>query len=89
MGTNQHDFINRLRSLFNIDGYKLPELSWRQQHNFVCDPVRYFIQADDEQQAAIWREVEKRQSVGTFAGIPIDDLARSSPIAGWHPGDDA
>lgn len=58
---DQHDFTNGLRSLFNIDGYQLPELNWGQQLDFVQNPVKYFIQADDEQQAAIWREVAKRQ----------------------------
>ena len=58
---NQHDFTNGIRSLFNIDGYLLPELNWGQQLDFVQNPVKYFIQADDEQQAAIWREVMKRQ----------------------------
>jgi len=84
------EFLNRLRSLHNIDGNQLPELNWGQQLDFVQSPVKYFIQADDEQQAAIWREVEKRQAPKqAFAGIPIDDLARSSATAGWHPGDDA
>lgn len=57
----QHQFTNMLRSLFNIDGYQLPELTWGQQIDFVQNPVKYFIQADDEQQAAIWREIAKRQ----------------------------
>ena len=58
---SQHQFTNALRSLFNIDGYLLPELTVEQQSRFLTDPVRYFIRADDEQQAAIWREVSKRQ----------------------------
>lgn len=58
---DQHSFLNMLRSLHNIDGYQLPELTWGQQIDFVQNPVKHFIQADDEQQAAIWREVMKRQ----------------------------
>jgi hypothetical protein len=57
----QHAFLNMLRSLHNIDGYQLPELNWGQQLDFVQTPVKYFIQADEEQQAAIWREISKRQ----------------------------
>lgn len=54
-------FINRIRSLHCIDGFLLPELTKDQQQTFMRDPVRYFIRTDDKQQAAIWREVEKRQ----------------------------
>lgn len=54
-------FINRVRSLFNIDGYLLPELTKEQQLKFVSDPVRYFINADDRQADAIMREIERRQ----------------------------
>jgi hypothetical protein len=53
------EFSNRLRSLFNIDGDLLPELTPEEQIAFVRDPVRYFIKANDT--AAIWREIEKRQ----------------------------
>ncbi len=82
-------FLNMLRSLHNIDGYQLPELTWGQQLDFVQSPVKYFIQADDEQQAAIWREIAKRQPhEATYAGTAVSDLARSGAF-GWHPGDEA
>lgn len=58
---DQHQFTNMLRSLFNIDGYLLPELTSDQQREFNRDPVRYFIRTDKAQQDAIWREVSKRQ----------------------------
>ena len=54
-------FLNRLRSLYNIDGHLLPELTSEEQREFVRDPVRYLIRTDATQAAAIWREVEKRQ----------------------------
>lgn len=54
-------FLNQVRSLFNIDGFLLPELTKEQQQEFVRDPVRYFIGTDDPQSDAIWREVSKRQ----------------------------
>lgn len=54
-------FHNRLRSLFNIDGFLLPELSREEQRAFVNDPVRFFIKAPDAKADAIWREVERRQ----------------------------
>lgn len=57
----KHEFHNRIRSLFNINGNLLPELTAEQQREFVADPVRYFISTDREQSDAIWREVEKRQ----------------------------
>ena len=53
--------LNRIRSLFNIDGYLLPELSLSEQERFLRDPVRYFINADEPQSDAIFREIEKRQ----------------------------
>jgi hypothetical protein len=54
-------FINRIRSLFNIDAYRLPELSSRQQLEFLRDPVRYLLNADEAHSDAIMREVEGRQ----------------------------
>lgn len=88
--TDQRAFANMLRSLFNIDGYQLPELTSEQQLAFVRDPVRYFIRAGKAQQDAIWREVAKRQPPEpTYGGIPLSAHAQSGGIAGWHPGDDA
>lgn len=57
----QHQFTNMVRSLFNIDGYLLPELTAEHQSQFLRDPVRYFINTDKAQQDAIYREVMKRQ----------------------------
>ena len=54
-------FLNCLRSLFNIDGDLLPELTREEQTAFVTDPVRYLMRANDDHAVAIWREVEKRQ----------------------------
>lgn len=86
---DQASFLNCIRSLFNIDGYQLPELNWGQQLDFVQNPVKYFIQAEDEQQVAIWREVSKRQPAEpTFAGVALSDHARAG-VYGYHPGDDA
>lgn len=55
------EFHNRIRSLFCIDGWMLPELTEPQQLEFMDDPVRYFIRTDARQSDAIWREVERRQ----------------------------
>lgn len=57
----KQEFLNRLRSLFNIDGWKLPELSKDEQAMFVSSPVRYLMKCDDQQADAIWREVDVRQ----------------------------
>ena len=59
---DQHLFTNMVRSLFNIDGYLLPELTAEHQREFVRDPVRYFMSTDRVQQNAIFREIMKRQS---------------------------
>lgn len=86
----QAAFLNMLRSLHNIDGCQLPELTWGQQIDFVQAPVKYFIKAEDDQQAAIFREIMKRQPLEqTYGGIPMSEHARSHGVAGWHPGDDA
>ena len=53
--------INRIRSLFNIEGFMLPELTPEQQSVFVRDPLGYFLNADEAQSDAIFREVESRQ----------------------------
>ena len=52
---------NRLRSLYNIDADRIPELTPAQWTRFRDDPPRYLTRADDEQSTAIWREVERRQ----------------------------
>ena len=43
----KNSFIDRIRSLFNIDGYTLPELTREQQSEFLRDPVRYFLNTDE------------------------------------------
>lgn len=58
----QDQFLNALCILYSIDGWQLPELlNGEQQRAFVRNPVDYFLRAPDAQQAAIWREIEKRQ----------------------------
>ena len=55
-------FLNMVRSLFNINGDRLPELTQDEQREFVRDPARYFInRADKPQIDAIYREVMRRQ----------------------------
>lgn len=81
-------FINRVRSLFNIDGYLLLELTGEQQREFVRDPVRYFINTDAEQSAAVFREVEKRQRhpAKPFSTYPEDRekmLALCADVEKW------
>lgn len=56
-----HQFIDRIRSLYNIDHYLLPELTDEQWIEFRDDPPRYLIRADQAQADAILREVEARQ----------------------------
>jgi hypothetical protein len=57
-----YGFLNRVRSLFNIDYDMLPELSESDWPKFRDDPPGYFIRrADLPQMRAIWREVEKHQ----------------------------
>lgn len=59
-------FLNRLRSLFNIDADQLPELSPEQMAEFLVNPPRFLMRCDDATAAAIWREVEKRQRSTPF-----------------------
>ena len=56
----RREFLNRARSLYNIDSHLLPELGddWP---TFRADSARYTINTDAQTAAAIWREVEKRQ----------------------------
>jgi hypothetical protein len=57
----KRELVNRIRSLFNIDGHLLPELTAPQQLQFLRDPVRYFLDSDEAQSDAIMREIESRQ----------------------------
>jgi len=60
---DQAGFMNRVRSLYNIDRHWLPELSASEWRAFSADPPRFLVvAADDAQAAAIWREVERRQT---------------------------
>jgi hypothetical protein len=56
-----YGFLNRIRSLYNIDHHQLPELTDAQWTEFLDDPPRYLIGTDRTQVEAIMREVEKRQ----------------------------
>jgi hypothetical protein len=56
-----HEFINRIRSLYNIDHSMLPELTDFQWIEFRDDPPRYLARTDKKQSDAILREVERRQ----------------------------
>jgi len=76
---DQHIFTNMLRSLFNIDGYQLPELTSEHQDQFLRDPVRYFIGTDKAQQDAIFREVMKRQTVNSV----LQDMLEALQSASW------
>ncbi len=59
----QSEFINRVRSLYNIDWHLLPELSKEDWQEFRDNPPRYYINRADRAQAdAIWREIERRQA---------------------------
>ena len=55
------DFDNRLRSLFNIDFFRLREMSDSQWVGFVNNPVEFWLRTDDATRAIIWREIEARQ----------------------------
>jgi hypothetical protein len=65
--TDLHAFLNRVRSLFNIDRDMLPELDRDEWRSFRDDPVRFFMGAADWHAEAIWREVEKRQAARVTA----------------------
>lgn len=56
-----HEFIDRIRSLYNIDHHLLPELTDEQWIEFRDDPPRYLIRAGQVQADAILREVERRR----------------------------
>lgn len=58
-----HEFVNMLRSLYNIDAWQLPELPPEHWLQFRTNPPRYLINlADKVQVDAILREVAKRQT---------------------------
>lgn len=58
-------FLNRLRSLFNIDGFLLPELNKYDWTAFRADPPKFFMRCESDKADAIWREVDKRQTPKT------------------------
>jgi len=66
-------FINQIRSLYNIDGDLLPELTREQQSKFLADPVRYFLDANEAQTDAIMREIEVRQNMAARADFAAAD----------------
>lgn len=57
-----HEFVNRIHSLYNINWDQLPELKDHEWIEFRSNPPRYLCnQADRIQADAIIREMEKRQ----------------------------
>ena len=56
-----HEFLNRIRSLYCLEHDQVPELTDAQWKAFEMNPANYLIRTDDFKAAAIMREVEKRQ----------------------------
>jgi hypothetical protein len=75
----KRSFINRIRSLSNIEGFQLPELTNDEQRRFVRDPLRYLLDADEAQSDAIMREIENRQK--DILPIPVSVNPVAPPIA--------
>jgi len=73
----KQEFVNRIRSLFNIDGHLLPELSNQQQLAFLRAPVTYFLETDEGQSDAIMREIERRQN-SALSGSSNNSTASAS-----------
>ena len=75
--------MNRIRGLSNIEGHLLPELTREQQTNFLRDPMRYFLDADEIQSDAIMRELEVRQNSVAAASVKAETAqeAVSQPVA--------
>jgi hypothetical protein len=59
---NEGELRNYICSLYNIDGWMLPELTRDEQLIFVRSPAEYFLQCSDEHRAAIWREIQFRKA---------------------------
>ncbi|MDB5358876.1 MAG: hypothetical protein JWO51_173 [Rhodospirillales bacterium] len=78
--SNQAAFLNRLRSLFNIDADQIPELTNRRL--FLANPVEYLIRAGDAQSDAIWREIEKRQLRAT-APVDAERVPAKGGLSDW------
>ena len=57
---NMKNFDNRLRALYNIDSYRLPELPEHRWIAFRDDPVGFWLRCEDTMREAIWREIEHR-----------------------------
>lgn len=55
------EFLNRVKILYSIDHWQLAELTNNQWLEFVRDPPRFLMRADDFIADAILREVEARQ----------------------------
>lgn len=57
-----HAFINRIRSLFNIDRHQIPGLTNSQWEWFRDDPCGFLIRCDDNLAETICAVVESRQN---------------------------
>lgn len=84
---DQHLFLNMIRSLHNIDGCDLPELTHFQKSEFISQPVRYLMRAKDEHQAAIFREVMKRQAPQSMQHVAYFDEGSFHWMSGIAPRD--
>ena len=86
---DQATFTNMLRSMFNIDGYQLPEMSKPEQATFITDPAHFFMAASDEHQDLIFKQIAKRQKAVPFLK-QLEDMWHS--VAGtisYHHADDS
>lgn len=86
-----HEFINCIRSLYNIDWELLPELSDQDWPKFRDNPPRYLTHTDKTQALAILREMEKRQEkplLGLRQWQPMDSAPQDRNIIVYAPGRD-
>ena len=70
-----HEFLGRVRALWNIDREQVPGLTFAQWERFRDAPLRTLIHADDATAAVIWRAVQARVERAN----PID-VAAATPI---------
>jgi hypothetical protein len=50
-------FLNRIKRLNFVETEDVPNLTESQKERLLSDPVRFFIRAEDAQQAAIWEKI--------------------------------
>ncbi len=75
----QQEFHNALRILMVIDRWDVKWMDDMEWQEFIANPHRFFIRADDPTADALWAVIEKRNRLGANARAALAAAREGRP----------